>query len=145
MSSTTPAAKRRRHLLLASSFLAPIMALGISGAHAQQTAAADQLPPIEVNPPGDQNRTRAKPTSDEGSGTRRVARRTRRRPSNPNPAPGTGSNVASQGDGQGGGGTPVRQFAGIVGTASTVITAKKSRIRPRKPCRKSSRRRRACS
>ena len=62
MSSTILAAKRRRHLLLASSFLAPIIALGISGAQAQQTAAADQLPAIEVNPPGDQNRTRAKPT-----------------------------------------------------------------------------------
>ena len=62
MSSIITAARRRRRFLLASSFLAPLVALGISGAHAQQTAAADQLPPIEVNPPGDQNRTRAKPS-----------------------------------------------------------------------------------
>jgi iron complex outermembrane receptor protein len=121
MSSIITAA-RRRHLLLASSFLAPIMALGISGAHAQQTASAEQLPPIEVNPPGDQNRTRAKPTYDEGSGARRVAPNPT--PSNnPNPAPGASSNVASPGVGQGGGGTPVRQFAGIVGTSATIITA----------------------
>ena len=39
MSSTSPAAKRRRTLLLASSFLAPILSLGISGAQAQQVAA----------------------------------------------------------------------------------------------------------
>ncbi|WP_249165359.1 TonB-dependent receptor [Bradyrhizobium sp. AUGA SZCCT0431] len=123
MSSTTPVAKRRRHLLLASSVLAPIMALGISGAQAQQTATADQLPAIEVNPPGDQNRTRAKPASDQGSGTRRVVAPNPSPSSNRSPAPGTGSNVASQGDGQGGGGAPVRQFAGIVGTSATVITA----------------------
>ena len=61
MSSTISAA-RRRHLLLASSFLVPLLSLGISGAHAQQTASTEQLPPIEVSPPADQNRTRAKPT-----------------------------------------------------------------------------------
>ena len=121
MSSTITAARRRRRFLLASSFLAPLVLLGISGAQAQQTtASADQLPPIEVNPPGDQNRTRAKPTYDEGGGLRRVAPNPT--PStNPNPAPGTGADVASQGAGQSG--TPVRQFPGIVGTASTVITA----------------------
>ncbi|CAN7690352.1 TonB-dependent receptor plug domain-containing protein [Bradyrhizobium sp. LjRoot220] len=123
MSSITLGAKRRRHLLLTSSFLAPIMALGIAGAHAQQTAAAGQLPAIEVNPPGDQNRTRAKPASDEGSGPRRIAAPSPRPSSSATPAPGTGANVASQGGGQGGGGAPVRQFAGIVGTAATVITA----------------------
>ena len=117
-------AARRRHLLLASSFLAPLLSLGISEAYAQQTASTEQLPPIEVSPPGDQNRTRAEPTLDEGSGTRRVAPNPT--PSNnPNPAPGSGANVASQGGGGqgGGGGTPVRQFAGIVGASATVITA----------------------
>jgi len=122
MSSIITAARRHR-FLLASSFLVPIMALGISGAHAQQTAAAEQLPPIEVNAPGDQNRTRAKPTYDEGSGTRRVVAPNPRPSSNPNPAAGAGANVTSQGSGQGGGGTPVRQFAGIVGASATVITA----------------------
>jgi iron complex outermembrane receptor protein len=121
MSSTITAAKRRR-LLLAASFLAP-MALGISGARAQQTAAADQLPAIEVNPPGDQNRTRAKPTYDEGSGTRRVVAPNPRPSSNPNPAPAAGANVAPDGVGKGGGGTSGPQFSGIVGAAATVITA----------------------
>ena len=124
MSCIHIAAKRRRHLLLLSSFLAPIVSLGVSGAHAQQTAAADPLPPIEVNPPGDQNRTRAKPTFDEGSGARRAAPNPV--PSNnPNPAAGTGSNPASQGGGQGGG-APVRQFAGIVGASATVISSGKT-------------------
>ncbi len=115
-------AVRRRHLLIASSFLVPLLSLGNSGAHAQQTAVSEQLPPIEVSAPTDQNRTRAKPTYDEGAGARRVAPNPTPS-SNPNPAPGTGANVASQGGGQAGGGTPVRQFSGIVGTASTVITA----------------------
>ena len=51
MSSIIIAAKRRRTCLLASSFLIPIVSLGISAAHAQQPAASDQLPAIEVNPP----------------------------------------------------------------------------------------------
>jgi iron complex outermembrane receptor protein len=120
--SSIIAAARRHHLLLASSFLFPLLSLGISSAHAQQTASTEQLPPIEVNPPGDQNRTRAKPIYDESSGARRVAPNPTPS-SNPNPAPGTGANIASQGGGQGGDGTPVRQFAGIVGTSATVITA----------------------
>jgi len=120
--SATISAARRRHVLLASSLLVPLLSLGMSGAHAQQTASSEQLPPIEVSAPTDQNRTRAKPTYDEGAGPRRVAPNPTPS-SNPNPAPGTGANVASQGGGQAGGGTPVRQFSGIVGTASTVITA----------------------
>ena len=118
MPSIIAAVARRRHQWLASSFLVPLLSLG-SGAQAQQPPS-DQLPPIEVSAPTDQNRTRAKPTYDEGWGARRVAPN----PSNdPNPAQGTGSNFASQGGGQGGSGTPVRQFAGIVGTSATVITA----------------------
>src|SRR3954451_11694082 len=111
MSSTiTAVARRHRRFLLASNFLAPLLSLGTSGALAQ-TPPSDQLPPIEVSAPTDQNRTRAKPTYDEGSGARRVAPNPT--PSgNRNPAPGAGANTASQGDGQGGGGTPVRQFAG---------------------------------
>ena len=109
-------------VLLASSFLAPLVSLGISGAQAQQTASTEQLPPIEVSPPGDQNRTRAKPTYDEGSG-RAASRLIPHRPTAPESRAGTGANVASQGDGQGGGGNLVQGFSGIVGTASTVITA----------------------
>jgi iron complex outermembrane receptor protein len=121
MSATTLAAKRRRYMLLASSFLAPLVVFGISGAHGQQTAAADQLPAIEVNPPGDQNRTRAKPTYDEGSGTRRVVPAAAPT-SGTNPASGSGSNVASQNVSQGSGGSG-QQFSGIVGASATVITA----------------------
>ena len=46
MSSNT--AMRHRRFWLASSFLVPIVSLGISGAQAQQ-APVEQLPPIEVN------------------------------------------------------------------------------------------------
>lgn len=123
MSSIITAARRHRRFLLASSFLVPIMALGISGAQAQQTASAEQLPPIEVNPPGDQNRTRAKPTNDEGSGTRRVVAPNPRPARNPAPAPSTSANVAPQDTGEGSGGAAPRQFAGIVGSSATVITA----------------------
>src|SRR5664279_4672638 len=76
MSSIITAAQRRRICWLALSFLAssvltPLLSLGISGAQAQQVA--EQLPAIEISSPGDQNRTRAKPSSDEGSGSRRAA------------------------------------------------------------------------
>jgi iron complex outermembrane receptor protein len=119
MSCIISAAGRRR-VLLASRFLVPLLSLGNSGAHAQQTASSEQLPPIEVSAPTDANRTRARPIFDEGAGARRVAPDPG--PSN-NPAPGTGANVGLQGGGQGGGGTPIRQFAGIVGASATVITA----------------------
>jgi iron complex outermembrane receptor protein len=120
MSSTfTAVARRRRRFLLASSFLVPLLSLETSGTQAQ-TPPSGQLPPVEISAPTDQNRTRAKPTYDEGSGVRRVAPNPTPS-SNRNPAPGAGANTASQGDGQGGSG--VRQFSGIVGTSATVITA----------------------
>jgi iron complex outermembrane receptor protein len=120
MSSTRTATQRRRSYLLTSSFLAPVLSLGISAAQAQQPPSG-QLPPIEVSAPADQNRTRAKPSYDEGSGPRRVA---------PNIAPatdtntasGTGSNVSSTVS-PSSGGIGGRQFSGIVGASSTVITA----------------------
>ena len=79
------------------------------------------MPPIEVTSPTDPNRTRAKPTYNEGSTSRRVAPAAA--PSTgTRPAAGTGSNVSSDvspaTDGSGG-----RQFSGIVGTSATVITA----------------------
>jgi iron complex outermembrane receptor protein len=119
MSSTS--AMRQRRFWLASSFLIPIVSLGISGAEAQQTTA-EQLPPIEVTSPTDPNRTRAKPTYDEGSTSRRVVPAAA--PSTgTRPAAGPGSNVASQSASQGADGSGGRQFSGIVGTAATVITA----------------------
>jgi len=112
------AIKRRRALLLASTFLIPALWLGVSTATAQQTASSDQLPPIEVNPPGDANRTRAKPATDQTPISRRVVPRTSSRP-DPNavPAPGPAADSFSTGVGA------VRQFNGIVGTSSAVITA----------------------
>jgi iron complex outermembrane receptor protein len=119
MSSTS--ATRQRRFWLTSSFLVPIVSLGISGAQAQQTPS-EQLPPIEVTSPTDPNRTRAKPTYDEASTSRRVVPAAA--PSTgTRPAAGTGSDVASQSASQGAGGSGGRQFSGIVGTASTVITA----------------------
>ncbi|WP_028351928.1 TonB-dependent receptor [Bradyrhizobium murdochi] len=115
--SSNNRATRQRRLWLASSFLLPIVSLGVSGAAAQQTPS-EQLPPIEITSPTDPNRTRAKPTYDEGATSRRVvpaaAPSTGRRP-----ASGTGSDVSSQGAGGSGG----RQFSGIVGASATVITA----------------------
>src|SRR5512132_2625080 len=119
--SFTITATRQRRFWLASSFLVPIVSLGISGAQAQQ-APSEQLPPIEVTSPTDPNRTRAKPTYDEASTSRRVVPAAA--PSTgTRPASGTGSNVASQSVSQGADGSGGRQFSGIVGTASTVITA----------------------
>ena len=117
----SPTTTRQLRFWLASSFLVPIVSLGISGAQAQQTPS-EQLPPIEVTSPTDPNRTRAKPTYDEASTSRRVVPAAA--PSTgTRPASGTGSNTASQDASQGAGGSGDRQFSGIVGTASTVITA----------------------
>jgi iron complex outermembrane receptor protein len=118
--SFTPATRQRR-FWLTSSFLIPIVSLGISGAQAQQ-APSEQLPPIEITSPTDPNRTRAKPTYDEASTSRRVVPAAA--PSTgTRPASGTGSNVASQSASQGAGGSGGRQFFGIVGASATVITA----------------------
>src|SRR5712672_1922856 len=116
MSSTLKAAQRRRTCLLASSFLASVLPLGISAAKAQQISSA-QLPPIEISPPGDENRTRARPINDEGSGSRRVAPNVSQTNS-PGGAPANSPNVSSPGNA-----TPIRQFAGIVGASTSVITA----------------------
>jgi iron complex outermembrane recepter protein len=115
MSSTIETAKRRRALLLASC----ILALSTSLAFAQ-TPPAD-LPPVAISPPTDQNKTRARPLTDEGGGVPRPVRTAR-----PSRGTGTGSSDAAStgsGDGSGTGGAGVRQFNGIVGTSSTVITA----------------------
>ncbi|MDE5456898.1 TonB-dependent receptor [Bradyrhizobium sp. CSA112] len=115
MSSTS--AMRQRRFWLASSFLIPILSLGISGAGAQQTPS-ELLPPIEVTSPTDPNRTRARPTYNEGATSRRIVPAAA--PSTGGrPAVGTGSDASSQGAGGSGG----RQFSGIVGTSATVITA----------------------
>src|SRR5215468_10544427 len=111
----------RRRLSLASSFLAPIVSFGISPAQAQQ-APAEQLPPIEVTAPTDPNRTRARPTYDEASVSRRVVPAAAPS-SGTRPAAGTGSDASSQTASQGAGDSGGQRFPGIVGTSSTVITA----------------------
>jgi len=114
MSTSTPA-KRRRALLLATSILA------LSGSHASAQTLATALPPVEISAPTDPNKTRARPLENDGSGTTtRPARAVR-------PARGAGTG-ASEGTSPGtavagGTGSGVRQFNGIVGASSTVITA----------------------
>jgi iron complex outermembrane recepter protein len=99
MFSTPLTARRRR--LFASTVLAPVLLLDPSAARAQQPPS-EQLPPVEISAPVDQNRTRAKPTYDEVAGPRR-------------PAPGVTPADAKPADGAG--------SSGIVGTSSSVITA----------------------
>ena len=104
------AAQRRRTCLLATTFLVPAL-FGVSAAKAQQLAQA--LPPIEITSP-DENRTRAKPKIEQEQGSRRVAPSatpTRR----PNAAPSGGAAATNV--------TAVRQFSGIVGASTSVITA----------------------
>src|SRR6266849_1092030 len=116
MSSAIVAAQRRRNYLLASTVLGPILSLGISAAEAQQSAS-NPLPAIEISSPEDQTRTRAKPITDEGSGSRRVAPKISQT-TTPNiaPAPGPDGSPAS-------GAAAGRQFNGIVGASATVITS----------------------
>ncbi|WP_454624314.1 TonB-dependent receptor [Bradyrhizobium cenepequi] len=118
MFSTATATKRRRALLLASTMLAPTFV--VSAARAQQPSS-DQLPPVEVRAPVDQSRTRAKPTSDDTTGPRRPA--PGEVPTNARPAGGAGTGSAANTGASSGGSGGGRQFAGIVGTSSTVITA----------------------
>jgi iron complex outermembrane recepter protein len=106
----------RRSLWFASTVLIPLFPLAIPVARAQQ-APPDQLPPVQVSPPPDPNQTRAKPLSDDGSGSRRVAPNVATT-DNSNGTPNGGASSTPNSDA-----APVRQFNGIVGASSTVITA----------------------
>jgi iron complex outermembrane recepter protein len=106
-------ARKRRSLWLASTVFISLSPFAASTAYAQQSASSD-LPPVDVSPPPDPNQTRAKPLSDDGSGSRRVAPTV-------SATSGTPSGDASTGPGDGA--PAVRQFNGIVGASSTVITA----------------------
>ncbi|QWG18882.1 TonB-dependent receptor [Bradyrhizobium sediminis] len=108
MSSISLAAQRRRSCWLATTFLVPVLSLGVSAARAQQVAAA--LPPIEISAPNDENR--ARPRTDQEQGSRRIA-----------PAPTNRRNAAPSAGGTATGATAIRQFNGIVGASATVITA----------------------
>ncbi|MHC2255446.1 iron complex outermembrane receptor protein [Bradyrhizobium embrapense] len=109
--------RRRRALLLASTMIVPTIVL--STARAQQAPSPDQLPAVEITKPGDQNVTRAKPAADEAPAPRRPAPGTVQ---GNNVGSGAGSNTTATATGTGGTGGG-RQFAGIVGSSSTVITA----------------------
>lgn len=111
MLSVPRAARRQSSLLLASSFLI----LNATAARAQ--VVAEQLPPVEVTKPGDQNQTRARATGDSGASS------PRRAPSTPSQGGGTVSGTST---GTGGGASSTgstAQSGGIVGAATTVITA----------------------
>lgn len=111
MSATfATAAQRRRTRLLATTFLAPVLCFGVPAAEAQQIAQA--LPPIEITSP-DENRTRAKPKIDQETASRHVVP-SAATTSRPNAAPSGGAAT---------GATAVRQFSGIVGASTSVITA----------------------
>ena len=114
MSFTTPA-KRRSALLLATSIVA------LSGSPASAQTPPTALPPVEVSPPTDPNKTRARPLDNDGSGTTTRPARTAR----PARGAGTGTSDGASPDTADAGGTSsgVRQFNGIVGASSTVITA----------------------
>jgi iron complex outermembrane recepter protein len=111
MSCPISAAQRRRTCLPASSYLVSVLSLGISAANAQQSASPNLLPPIEVSPPRDENQTRVSPIIDQDSGSGRVAPGVSpTSTASPNTSP--TSNVPA-----------VRQFSGIVGASTAVITA----------------------
>src|SRR5947208_2664137 len=69
MSATIETAQRRRALLLATT----IFVLNATLAHAQNVASTE-LPPVDVSPPTDQNKTRARPVYDESGGAPRPTR-----------------------------------------------------------------------
>src|SRR5437667_3760580 len=116
MSSALQAARRRRAVFHTTT----ILALNATLAHAQNVASTE-LPPVDVSPPTDQNKTRARPVYDESGGAPRPVRIAA-----PSRGTGTGTTDAAStgtGTGTGSGGTGGQPFNGIVGTASTVITA----------------------
>jgi vitamin B12 transporter len=120
MSFIINAATRRCTCLLASSFLVPIVSLGISAANAQQSASPDLLPAIEVNPPPEPRRTRVEPTTERAPVSRRAVPAPMQQPppseAKPTPTANSGQVVVSPTAIV----TPIEQVASSV----TVITAK---------------------
>src|SRR2546429_9101840 len=113
MSSSIPTAQRRRALLLATT----IFAFNATLANAQNVASTE-LPPVDVSPPTDQNKTRARPVYDESGGAPRPTR-----VAAPSRGTGTGTTDAAStgtgtGSGRGGAGRP--PLHGIVRPFPTV-------------------------
>ena len=117
MSSTITAAKRRRACLLASSFLVPAVIAGYFRRRSAAAASPGSAAADRGQPARDENQTRAKPITDQGSGSPRVAPNVAPTGS-PNAAPTSGPDVSAPVDAAGN-----RQFTGIVGASTTVITA----------------------
>jgi vitamin B12 transporter len=104
MSSSITAARRRRPYLFASTFLAPVLSLGISAAKAQQSASPNVLPTIEVEAPKDKKKPGSEAFPDQPSVSRRVV-----------PAPQQAPADAQQS------GTPGKQQAVVVSPTATEI------------------------
>lgn len=86
MSSVILPATRRQSLWLASSFLVPVLSLGIFPAKAQQPASPNLLPSIEVEAPSDRGRTRTEPAPERPAAARRVVPARERKPAEAKPA-----------------------------------------------------------
>jgi vitamin B12 transporter len=119
MSSLTKAVMRQRRFWLASTFLVPVLSLGVSTARAQQSASPNLLPTIEVEAPADQTRTRSKPADEKPSVSRRVIPAAQQAPSDAQPsgAPAKDATVVV---------SPTANVTSIdqVASSVTVITAK---------------------
>jgi len=119
MSSSVPATKRRRRLWLASTILAPIVTLGISAAHAQQSASPNLLPPVDVEAPPDKSKPRSTPAPNRATESRRAVPTTQQAPADAQQA-GTSGKDQTLVVSPTGTVTPIDQIASSV----TVITAK---------------------
>jgi vitamin B12 transporter len=119
MSSTITAAKRRRRFWPASTVLVPIASLGISSAHAQQSASPNLLPPVEVAAPPDSDKPRSKPAPAKPAASRRAVPAAQQAPAE-TPKAGTATKDQTVVVSPTGIVTPVEQIASSV----TVITAK---------------------
>jgi vitamin B12 transporter len=119
MSSTITAARRRRRFWLASTVLVPIASLGVSSAHAQQSASPNLLPPVEVAAPPDSDKPRSKPAPAKPAASRRAVPAAQQAPAE-TPKAGTANKDQTVVVSPTGIVTPVEQIASSV----TVITAK---------------------
>src|SRR5882672_1865097 len=119
MSSAIVAAQQGRSCLLASTFVVPMLSLGISTAEAQQSTSPNLLPTIEVQAPANQSTSRLEPTAERPSVSRRAVPTAQQAPTDAQQAGGQTkqaaivvSPTATE--------TPIDQIASSV----TVITAK---------------------
>ena len=116
MSSIITAAQRRRTLSACLQLSLCLFSRWVFPLPARSRSLADQLPPIEVNPPDD-----AEPNPGQAGHRRRIGsapRRTGPSRTNQQPERRAGERLVARPTQR-----RIRQFAGIVGAATTVITA----------------------